>query len=92
MENFIFWQWVGHIGMQIFSFIVLSVIIAHHSVLTPHNVRELELIELMLKDQSMKMWGPPACVCVLVCMCVCLCVCVCVWVAAELPSQNLEIY
>ena len=34
--------------MQIFNFIILSVIIVHHSVLTPHlpisslNVRELE--------------------------------------------------
>ena len=45
---------VGHIGMKIFNFMVLSVIIAHHSVLTSHiskthlpissfNVRELEL-------------------------------------------------
>ena len=45
---------VGHIGMQFFNFIVLSVIIAHYSLLTPHNrkshlhissldVRELEL-------------------------------------------------
>ena len=45
---------VGQIGMQFFNFIVLSVIIAHHSVLTPHiskthlpicssNVRELKL-------------------------------------------------
>ena len=44
---------LGHIGIQIFNF-VLSVIIAHHNVLTPHiskthlpiisfNVRELEL-------------------------------------------------
>ena len=45
---------VGHIGMQIFNFVVLSVIIASHSVLTLHitkthflivslNVRKLEL-------------------------------------------------
>ena len=45
---------VGHIGMQILSFVVLSVIIARHSVFTPHisktllsisslNVRELQL-------------------------------------------------
>ena len=43
---------VGHIGMHIFDFIVLSAIIAHPSVFTPHisktyfsslNVRELEL-------------------------------------------------
>ena len=45
---------VGHIGMQIFNFIVVSVIIAHRNVLTPYiskthlpivplNVRELEL-------------------------------------------------
>ena len=45
---------VGHISMQIFNFIVLSVIIAHHGVLTPRiskihllisslNVRELKL-------------------------------------------------
>ena len=45
---------VGHIGMQILYVIVLSVIIAHHSVLAPHinkthppisslNVRELEM-------------------------------------------------
>ena len=44
---------VGHIGMQIFNFIVLSVTIAHHSVFFPHiskthlsissfNIRELE--------------------------------------------------
>ena len=44
----------GHIGMQIFNFVVLSVIIVPHNVLTPHiskihlpivslNVRELEL-------------------------------------------------
>ena len=45
---------VGHIGMQIFNFIILSVIIVHHSALTPQiskirlrisslNVRALEL-------------------------------------------------
>ena len=45
---------VGHIGMQILNFILLSVIIAHYSVLTPHiskthlsilslNVRKLKL-------------------------------------------------
>ena len=45
---------VGHIGMQIFNFIVPSVIIAHHSVLSPRiskthlpisslNVGELKL-------------------------------------------------
>ena len=45
---------VGHIGIQIFNFIVLSAIIVHHSVLFPHisktylpnsslNVRKLEL-------------------------------------------------
>ena len=45
---------VGHIGIQILNVIVLFVIIAHHSFLTPHiskthlhifslNVRELEL-------------------------------------------------
>ena len=45
---------VGHIGMQFFNFTVLSVIIAHHIVLTPHiskthlpicalNVGELKL-------------------------------------------------
>ena len=45
---------VGHIGMQIFNFVVLSVIITPQNVLTPHiskthlpivsiNVRELKL-------------------------------------------------
>ena len=34
---------VSHTGMQIFNFVVLSVIIAHHLVLTPHSVHELEL-------------------------------------------------
>ena len=45
---------VGHVGMQIFNFVVVSVIIAHRNVLTLHiskihlpivslNVRELEL-------------------------------------------------
>ena len=45
---------VGHIGMQIFNFVVLSVIMASHNVLTLHitkthflivslNVRKLEL-------------------------------------------------
>ena len=59
---------VGHIGMQIFNFIVVSVIIAHRSVLTPcisktHlsivplNVRELELNRCS-KDQSRKKGGP----------------------------------
>ena len=55
---------VGYIGMEIFSFVVLSVIIAPHNVLTPHiskahlpivllNVRELEL-NWCSKEQSMK--------------------------------------
>ena len=55
---------VGHIGMQIFNFVVLSVIIAPQNILTPHisktslpivslNVRELEL-NCYSKDQSSK--------------------------------------
>ena len=55
---------VGHSGMQIFNFVVLSVIIAPQNILTPHisktslpivslNVRELEL-NCYSKDQSSK--------------------------------------
>ena len=83
---------VGHIGMQIFNFIVVSVIIAHRSVLTPcisktHlpivplNVRELELNRCS-KDQSRKKGGPLS------------------WgevgerggLEAQLPPQSLKIY
>ena len=67
------------------NFIVSSVVIAHHSVLTPHisktilpipslNVRELEL-NLCSKDQSRKMGVPPAW-----------------WMEAQLAPQNLKIY
>ena len=56
--------------MQIFNFIVLSVIIVNRSVLSPHiskghlpisslNVHELEL-NWCSKDQSSKMGEPPA--------------------------------
>ena len=59
---------VGHIGMQIFNFIVLSVITAPHSVSTPHiskthlpivtfNVRELGL-KRCSKNQSRKKEPP----------------------------------
>ena len=57
---------LGQIGMRIFNFVVLSVIIAPRNVPTPHiskthlsnvslNVRELELCS---KDQSRKKGGP----------------------------------
>ena len=56
--------------MKFFNFVVSSVIIAHHSVLTPHiskthlpicslNGHELEL-NWCSKDQSRKRGGPPA--------------------------------
>ena len=71
--------------MQIFSFIVLSVIIAHHSGLSPRiskihlpisslNVRELKL-NWCSQDQSRKIGGLPA------------------WgMEAQLPLQNLKDY
>ena len=76
---------VGHIGMQIFNFIVSSVIITHHSLLPPRiskthfpisslNVRELNL-NWCLQDQSKKIGGLSA------------------WgMEAQLPLQNLKIY
>ena len=75
----------GHIGMQIFNFIVSSAIIAHHSVLSLHiskahfpisslNVRELKL-NWCLQDQSRKIGGLSA------------------WgMEAQLLLQNLKIY
>ena len=59
---------IGHIGLQIFSFIVLSVIIAPRNVLNSHiskthlpsvllNVRELEF-DGYSKKQSKKKRGP----------------------------------
>ena len=75
-----------HWYLQILNFIVLSIIIAHHSALTPQisknhlpipsaNVRELEL-NWYSKDQSRKMGRPPA------------------WKGAGSPTplQNLKIY
>ena len=55
---------VGHIGMQISKFVVLSVIIAPHNVLTPHTSKthlpivSLNVLKLKLnwssKEQSRK--------------------------------------
>ena len=76
---------VSHIGIQFFSFVVLSVIIAPHNIYTPHiskthlpivslNVYELKL-NWCSKDLSRKTEGPPA------------------WgVEAQLPPQSLKIY
>ena len=40
----------GHIGMQTFNFVVLSVIIAHHSVLTPHSKTHLPIVSLNVRE------------------------------------------
>ena len=60
---------LGHIGMQIFIFVVLSVIIPPHNVLTAHiskahlpivslNVHELELMPKRKKERKRKPNSP----------------------------------
>ena len=78
---------VGHIGMQIFNFVVLSVIIASHNVLTPHFsktylpivlLNERELWVDAQKTSQRKGWPAPS---------------VPAWeVEAQIPPQGLKIH
>ena len=45
---------IGHIGMQIFNFVVLSVITAPHNVLTPHiSKTRLPIVSLNVSEAEL---------------------------------------